>query len=53
MGDPLEVEKRILMVLDKQETYGGIVRAAYPEFSKDLHDKTVLSDATFQQEDLK
>jgi hypothetical protein len=38
----LEVEKRILMVLDKQDTYGNIVRDAYPDLLKNVVEKTVL-----------
>jgi (p)ppGpp synthase/HD superfamily hydrolase len=53
LGDPLEVEKRILLVLDKQETYGSIVRAAYPGLTKALQDKTIISDVNVQQKDLK
>jgi hypothetical protein len=52
LGDALEVEKRILLVLDKQETYGNIVRTAYPELTKNLQDKTVVSDISTQQKEL-
>jgi (p)ppGpp synthase/HD superfamily hydrolase len=38
--------------LDKQETYGNIVRAAYPELLKTLQDKTVVSDVKVQQREL-
>jgi hypothetical protein len=41
----LEVEKRILMVLDKQDTYGNIVRDAYPDLLKNVVEKTVLEDS--------
>jgi hypothetical protein len=47
------VERKILLVLDKQETYGNIVRAAYPELQKTLQDKTVVSDVSIQQKELK
>jgi (p)ppGpp synthase/HD superfamily hydrolase len=47
------VERRILLVLDRQETYGNIVRAAYPELQKALQDKTVVSDVSLQQTELK
>jgi hypothetical protein len=49
----LEVEKRILSVLDKQETYGGIVRSVYPDLMKNIQEKTVISDASLLNEDLK
>ncbi|MDR2415586.1 MAG: hypothetical protein LBD75_03055 [Candidatus Peribacteria bacterium] len=39
--------------MDKQETYGNIVRAAYPELQKTLQDKTVVSDVSIQQKELK
>jgi hypothetical protein len=39
------VERRILMVLDKQDTYGNIVRDAYPDLLKNVVEKTVLDDA--------
>ena len=38
---------------DKQETYGGIIRSAYPELTKSLQDKTIISDTTGQQKELK
>ena len=41
----MEVEKRILMVLDKQDTYGNIVRDAYPDLLKNVVEKTVLEDS--------
>jgi hypothetical protein len=41
----LEVERRILMVLDKQDTYGNIVRDAYPDLLKNVVEKTVIEDA--------
>jgi (p)ppGpp synthase/HD superfamily hydrolase len=53
LAEPLEVERRILLVLDRQETYGNIVRAAYPDLMKTLHEKTVLTDTTSQQQELK
>ena len=45
LWEPLEVEKRILMVLDKQDTYGNIVRDAYPDLLKNVVEKTVLEDS--------
>jgi hypothetical protein len=47
------VEKKILLVLDKQLTYGDIVRTAYPKLHKTLQDKTVISDVATQQKELK
>jgi hypothetical protein len=47
------VEKRILSVLDKQETYGSIVRSVYPDLMKNLQEKTVVSDVSLLSEDLK
>lgn len=45
LWEPLEVERRILMVLDKQDTYGNIVRDAYPDLLKNVVEKTVIEDA--------
>ena len=53
LGDPLEVEKKILFVLDKQGTYGDIVRTAYPDLLKTVQEKTILSDVEVQQKDLR
>ena len=53
LWDPLEVERKILFVLDKQETYGNLVRAAYPELMKTVQEKTMISDVEIQQENLK
>ena len=53
LGDPLEVERRILLVLDKQETYGSIVRSAYPALTKALQEKTVASDEVLSPKDAK
>jgi (p)ppGpp synthase/HD superfamily hydrolase len=53
LGDPLEVERRILLVLDRQDTYGNIVRTAYPNLMKTLHEKTALTDTDTQQQALR
>lgn len=53
LWDPLEVEKRILSVLDKQETYGGIVRSVYPDLMKSIQERTVVSDVSLLSDDLK
>lgn len=53
LGEPLEVEKRILLVLDRQETYGNIVRSAYPELTKNIQEKAVLNDTSGPQPDLR
>lgn len=45
LWEPLDVERRILMVLDKQDTYGNIVRDAYPDLLKNVVEKTVLEDS--------
>lgn len=53
LWDPLEVEKRILLILDKQETYGGLVRAAYPDFFPAVQNKVIVLDSSLEQEELK
>ena len=45
LWEPLDVERRILMVLDKQDTYWNIVRDAYPDLLKNVIEKTVLDDS--------
>ena len=53
LWEPLEVEKRLLQVLDKQETYGWLVRAAYPDLQKETQWKTLITDANALQRELK
>lgn len=53
LDEPYEVEKRLLAVLDKQETYGAIVREVYPDLLKSLAEKTVIKDASDQKNELK
>lgn len=53
LWEPLEVEKRLLMVLDKQETYGWLVRAAYPNLQKETQWKTLITDSSILEKDLK
>ena len=53
LWEPLEVEKRLLQVLDKQETYGGLVRAAYPDLQKETQWKTLISDTNLLEKELK
>lgn len=51
--DQLEIEKRILSVLDKQETYWNIVRDSYPDAWKSVEEKTILKDTEVEKSDLK
>ena len=53
IGEPLDVEKRILMVLDKQDSYWNIVRTAYPDLLKNVVEKTVIKDIDWLEKDLK
>ena len=53
LDDALEVEKRLLLVLDKQETYWNIVRDAYPDLMKNAVEKTVIKDVSQQKDELK
>lgn len=53
LDEPIEVERRILMVLDKQDSYGNIVRSAYPDLLKNVVEKTVVKDTDELREDLK
>lgn len=53
LADLPEVEKRLLSVLDKQETYGNLIRDAYPELLKNDAEKTVAKDVDLQAQDLK
>lgn len=53
LSDPLEVERRLLMVLDKQESYGNIVRSAYPDLLKNLVEKSVVKDTEELKDALK
>lgn len=53
LGEPLEVEKRLLQVLDKQETYGWLVRAAYPNLQKETQWKTLITDTSQLEKELK
>ena len=53
LGEPIEVERRILMVLDKQDSYGNIVRSAYPDLLKNVVEKTVVKDTDGLREELK
>ena len=53
LWEPLEVERRLLQVLDKQETYWSLVRAAYPDLQREMQWKTLITDASALQKDLK
>lgn len=53
LAELLEVEKRLLSVLDKQDTYGNIIREAYPELLKNQAETTVVKDSNLQKENLK
>lgn len=53
LGEVLEVEKRLLAVLDKQETYANIIRDAYPDLLKNQAETTVVKDSDLQKELLK
>ena len=53
LWEPLEVERRLLQVLDKQETYWSIVRAAYPDLKKETQWKTLITDTNVLQKELK
>lgn len=53
LWEPLEVERKLLQVLDKQETYWWLVRAAYPNLKKETQGKTLITDATTLQKELK
>lgn len=52
LAEPIEVERRLLMVLDKQDSYGNIVRAAYPNLLKNVIEKTVIKDTDDLRNDL-
>ena len=41
------------MVLDKQDSYGNIVRSAYPDLLKNVIEKTVVKDTDGLREELK
>ena len=49
----LEIEKRLLSILDKQDTYWNIVREVYPELWKTVEEKTVIKDIETEKSDLK
>ena len=53
LWEPLEVERKLLQVLDKQETYWSLVRAAYPDLQKETQWKTLITDANALQRELK
>ena len=53
LWEPVEVERRLLQVLDKQETYWWLVRAAYPNLQKEAQWKTLIYDANILQKELK
>lgn len=53
LDDPLEVERRILMVLDKQDSYGNIVRLAYPDLLKNVVEKSIIKDTGELKDTLK
>lgn len=40
------------MVLDKQDSYGNLVRAAYPNLLKNIAEKTVIQDVDRLKENL-
>lgn len=53
LDEPLEVEKRILAVLDKQDTYGNLVRAAYPDLLKNVVEKSVIKEVDELKDELR
>jgi (p)ppGpp synthase/HD superfamily hydrolase len=53
LWEPLEVERKLLQVLDKQETYWSLVRAAYPDLQREMQWKTLITDANTLQRELK
>ncbi len=53
LWDALEVEKRLLGILDKQETFGSLVRDAYPDLLKNVVEKSIIKDVDDQTESLK
>ena len=53
IGEPLEVERKLLQVLDKQETYWWLVRTAYPNLQKETQWKTLISDTSQFEKELK
>ncbi len=53
LWDALEVEKRLLGILDKQETFGSLVREAYPDLLKNVLEKSIIKDVGDQTESLK
>ena len=53
LWEPLEVERRLLQILDKQETYWWLVRAAYPDLRKETQWKTLISDTSQFEKELK
>ena len=53
LWEPLEVERRLLQVLDKQETYWWLVRAAYPNLQREAQWKTLISDTSQFEKELK
>ena len=52
-ADQLEIERKLLSVLDKQDTYWNIVREVYPELWKSVEEKTIIKDAQTEKADLK
>ena len=53
LWEPIEVERRLLQVLAKQETYWWLVRAAYPDLQKETQWKTFISDTSQFERELK
>lgn len=53
LDQSFEVEKRILSIMDKQDTFGNLVRDAYPELRKNIEEKTVLKDSDQETHQLK
>lgn len=52
-GDQAEMERRLLAVLDKQDSYGSILKDCYPEFKKTVEEKSVLKDSETEKKELK
>lgn len=52
LDDATTLEKRILSILDKQDTYGNLVRDAYPDLIKKDIEKTVIKDSDQQKQEL-
>lgn len=53
LGESADIERRILGVLDKKESYGDIVKEAYPDFRKEVQEKTLQNTTVSETNTLK